>query len=487
MPSFTSSSGQKSRAEANVIPSRSNSAMTLEQETIVAIVGAIAAVPPLDHPQVGPKLEHPPGRVHHVLGDLARHDDLLDALAAKGPDHPPQPGDADELKRIAERAQLFGSLVLDPHAGDAQALPPRRLGKQDRKPAAPRQQADRLDPPGPTPARARCLNWPIALTTRPLLRASCRQPARHDAIAHSVDRIIGLGRARSRARRGRRSAADESCAIPSSNQGRQGSDLGRQLAKLAMHFRQPGDHLEEPALLAHGNGRRAQHVLTVGDVAVHARLGTDDHPVADLRVVLDAGLAGHDDVIAGLAAPGDADLTAKQVVAADLVVVADHHQVVDLGPLADPGGLERRAVDRAIGADLDVVFDFEPPGMRDLHVPAVDLAVAETVASQHAAGVDLHPVAENHVLIKDRVGMDDAIAPELAPLADDRAGMERRAVADHRTVADVSKRIDRHVVADPGRGGDTGLGMNARPARSSVRRSDGCGPPERPTSGRRLR
>ena len=68
--------------------------------------------------------------------------------------------------------------------------------------------------------------------------------------------------------------------------------------------------------------------------------------VADLGVVLDPGLAGHDDVVAGLAAPGDPDLPAEQVVAADVVVVADHDEIVDLGPLADPGGLERGSVDR---------------------------------------------------------------------------------------------------------------------------------------------
>ena len=117
-------------------------------------------------------------------------------------------------------------------------------------------------------------------------------------------------------------------------------------------------------------------------------------PVADLGVVLDPGLAGHDDVVARLAAPGDADLAAEQVVAADLVVVADHDEVVDLRPLADPGGLEGGAVDRAVRADLDVVADLDPAGLRDLDVPAVDHAVAEPVAAEHRPGVDLDPVAE---------------------------------------------------------------------------------------------
>ena len=98
----------------------------------------------------------------------------------------------------------------------------------------------------------------------------------------------------------------------------------------------------------------------LGDVAVDARLGADDHAVADLGLVLDPRLAGHDHVVAGRAASGDADLAAEQVVPADLVVVADHDEVVDLRPLADPGRLERGAVDRAVGADLDVVADLEP-------------------------------------------------------------------------------------------------------------------------------
>ena len=38
-------------------------------------------------------------------------------------------------------------------------------------------------------------------------------------------------------------------------------------------------------------------------------------------------------------------------------VVTDVHVVVDLGPVADPRGLEGRAVDRGAGADLDIVAD----------------------------------------------------------------------------------------------------------------------------------
>src|SRR6516225_8215362 len=132
-------------------------------------------------------------------------------------------------------------------------------------------------------------------------------------------------------------------------------------------------------------------MLTAWYVAVHTGLRPHDHPIADLSLVLDARLARHDDVITRLAAAGDADLAAEHVMAADLVVVPDHDQVVDLGSLADPRGLEGGAVDRAIGPDLHVAANFQTPGVGNLDVPAVDLAIAEAIPSQNRTGVDLDP------------------------------------------------------------------------------------------------
>ena len=166
-----------------------------------------------------------------------------------------------------------------------------------------------------------------------------------------------------------------------------------QLAKLPVHLREPRDHLEEAALLANGNGRRAEHVLTVRNASMDAGLCPDDHAVADLGIVLDPGLTGDHDVIARLAASGDADLAAEKVVAADLVVVADHDEVIDLRPFADPRGLEGRAIDRAVRPDLHVILDFEPTCVRNLHVAAVDLAITEAITAENAAGVHFDPIS----------------------------------------------------------------------------------------------
>ncbi len=79
--------------------------------------------------------------------------------------------------------------------------------------------------------------------------------------------------------------------------------------------------------------------------------------------------------------------------------------------------------------------------------------------------MDLDPVTERHILIEHGVGMDDAIAPEHAPLADDRARMQRRPVADRGAVAHIGEGVDRDIHANLGRRCHTGLGMNAGPSR----------------------
>ena len=74
-------------------------------------------------------------------------------------------------------------------------------------------------------------------------------------------------------------------------------------------------------------------------------------------------------------------LAGEDVVPADSAVVPDHHQVVDLGPFADPRRAEGAAVDGRAGADLDVVGDFDVAELRNLVVPAVAELVAEPVGT----------------------------------------------------------------------------------------------------------
>ena len=92
---------------------------------------------------------------------------------------------------------------------------------------------------------------------------------------------------------------------------------------------------EDALLFALRRGWGAEHALAGGHVLGHAGLGADDGPVADVDVIDDADLAGDHDVIARAARAGDAHLADEQVVPADPAVVADLHEVVDLGAFAD--------------------------------------------------------------------------------------------------------------------------------------------------------
>ena len=52
----------------------------------------------------------------------------------------------------------------------------------------------------------------------------------------------------------------------------------------------------------------------------------------------------------------------------DADIVANLHQVVDLGALADHGVAHGAAVDRGAGADFDVVLDDDAADLRNLAV-----------------------------------------------------------------------------------------------------------------------
>ena len=241
--------------------------------------------------------------------------------------------------------------------------------------------------------------------------------------------------------------------------------LGREHAQLVVELGQPEGQLVDLPLAARRVGRGAQDLTLRGDRAMDAGLRADDGELADLGVVLDPGLAAHDDVVARLATAGDPDLPAEQVVLADPVVVADHDEVVDLGPLAQDGRLEGSPVDRAVGPDLDVVVDLDRADLGGFDVPAVDHFVSEPVGTEHRARVDLDAVAQRRAVVEDDVRVKDHVAADPAAVADDDVRLERRTVADLGIVAHDDEGVDRDPLADPGRGGDDGRGMDSHPAR----------------------
>ena len=161
---------------------------------------------------------------------------------------------------------------------------------------------------------------------------------------------------------------------------------------------------------------------------------------------------------------------------ADIDVVRDLHQVVDLGTAADARAAEAGAVDGRVGPDLHIVLDDHDAHLRDLVVFAIDGRVAEAIGADDAAVVQGDAGADAAGAMHDGAVGDRAVAADLDPAAglavDDHAvldigafadddGFELAAFvqlvgADHDVGADEDAFADDDLAADDGRGVDEG-------------------------------
>ena len=66
---------------------------------------------------------------------------------------------------------------------------------------------------------------------------------------------------------------------------------------------------------------------------------------------------------------------------------------------------ERGAIDAGVGADFDIVADFDAADLRELFVMIAGANEAEAVGAEDAAGVEDGAVADCHVLVDCDVGM----------------------------------------------------------------------------------
>ena len=132
-------------------------------------------------------------------------------------------------------------------------------------------------------------------------------------------------------------------------------------------------------------GRDAQPSLPGRDVVHHPGLGPDLRAGPDGQMARETDLPRRDHEIAERGRTGDPGLRHQHAMAADDAIVADHHEVIDLGAFADHRVAVRAAVDRRIGADLDVVLDHHPTDLRNLEVTAWPHSEAEPIlADAHA-------------------------------------------------------------------------------------------------------
>jgi len=141
-------------------------------------------------------------------------------------------------------------------------------------------------------------------------------------------------------------------------------------------------------------------------------------------------------------------LAHEQIVPADLAIMANLNQVIDLGPFADAGGLEGAAIDRRTGADLAVIADFDMAELWHFLMAAVVLPVAKAIGTENRIGMDNDPIAEHRAVIEDDIRMQDHIIAETTESADRDSAVKPASRPENAPLADTGERVDIGTFAD---------------------------------------
>ena len=145
----------------------------------------------------------------------------------------------------------------------------------------------------------------------------------------------------------------------------------------------------------------------------------------------------------------------------------DLDQIIDLGALADHRVAAGAAVDRGVGADLDVVLDDDAADLRHLQVPLRPHGEAEAVLPDAHAGMEDDAVADEARGRRSRSAPIEQSRPIFTCGPITRMGADEGAGADFGRRSDDGAGIDRDAVLQPRRGMDEGAGRNSRRRRRS--------------------
>ena len=108
---------------------------------------------------------------------------------------------------------------------------------------------------------------------------------------------------------------------------------------------------------------------------------------------------------------------------ADLNVVSNLHQIVDLGSAADSRSAELGPIDAGARADLHIILDYNRSDLWNLLMLATIPPIAEAIAAQHGVGMNDDAVSDRDPLA------NDYLMKELAFLSDQNVGGRCKAPA----------------------------------------------------------
>src|SRR5581483_1640145 len=130
----------------------------------------------------------------------------------------------------------------------------------------------------------------------------------------------------------------------------------------------------------------------------YSGLWTNLRAVANRYVIDHAGLSGEYHVVAYARAAGDARLRSDDRTLADNDVACDLHEIIDLRASSNNRLAERRAIDRAVGADFHVIANLDNTDLRDLDADLTRAGESKAVGADDYTCVKNDPVANAALL-----------------------------------------------------------------------------------------
>ena len=168
-----------------------------------------------------------------------------------------------------------------------------------------------------------------------------------------------------------------------------------------------------------------------------------------------AHLSSHHNEVTRFGASRNPNLGYDNAPPAQLHVMGDLHQIINLAAGADDSVGAGAAVNCGVSPDFDVVFDDDPSQLgnlevslgtegktksilADAHAGVDNNAAPDDAVRERGVGADLAIVAQDHAVAKDYIGANMTAATDFGTLADNGArvypttGAKDRRLADHR-------------------------------------------------------
>src|SRR3989475_9028649 len=170
-----------------------------------------------------------------------------------------------------------------------------------------------------------------------------------------------------------------------------------------------------------------------------------------------AYLPGKNALVAHFGGAGEAHLPAQERIFANFRGVTHEHEVVNFCAAADARFSDGRAIHARVRLNLDIVFDHNRAGLKDLVPAAAGLAgEAETISSNDDAVLQGDAVADGAEFAHHGVGMRAENA------ANAYAAVQRDETVQHGVFTDADGLIHETIGPDVRAGSDSRRGSNSR-------------------------